>query len=63
MAQIVRHEFVGNKLLFTILCLTGVGIPLAVIYFVESTVTVKEEIDDATAFLESFRAEKAGKRE
>ncbi len=61
MAQIVRHEFVGNKLLFTILCLIGIGIPLAVVYFIESTVTVKEEIDDATAFLESFRAEKAAR--
>jgi hypothetical protein len=56
MAQIVRHEFVGNKILFTLLCLIGIGIPLAVIYFAESTVTVKEEIDDATGFLESFRS-------
>lgn len=56
MAQIVRHEFVGNKILLIILCLIGITIPLAVIYFVESTVTVKEEIDDATTFLESFRA-------
>jgi len=62
MAQIVRHQFVGNKILFIILCLIGVTIPLAVIYFIESTVTVKEEIDDPTAFLESCGAENAGKR-
>lgn len=61
MAQIVRHEFVGNKFLLVLLWITGIGIPLAVLYLIESTVTVEDEIEDATEFLEAFRAGKVGR--
>jgi hypothetical protein len=62
MAKIIRHEYLGNRFLFMILCITIVGIPLAVIRLIGSTVTVVEEIDDPTEFLEAFRAGKVGKK-
>jgi hypothetical protein len=61
MAKIVRHEFLGNPFVLVILCITIVGIPLAVFHFIVSTVTVEEEIDDPTGVLEAFRAGKVGK--
>jgi hypothetical protein len=61
MAKIVRREFLGNPGVPVILCLTLVRIPLAVIHIIVCTVTVEEEIDDPTAFLEAFRAGKVGR--
>ncbi len=58
MGKIVRHEFLGSRILFTLLCLTGIGIPAAVVYLIESTVTIEEELDNPTEFLEAFRAGK-----
>ncbi len=55
MGKIVRHEFLGSRLLVLLLCLTGIGIPLAVIYLIEGFVTVEEEVADPTAFLEAYR--------
>ncbi len=62
MAKIVRHEFLGNKLVFFLLCICGFGIPFAVLYLIDATVTVEEELDDPTGFLEEFRAGKTGSK-
>ena len=56
MGKIIRHEFLGSRAVFFLLCITGIGIPLAVIYLIEWFVTVEEEIADPTAFIETFRA-------
>ena len=56
MAKVKRREFVGSRILFVLLCLTGIGIPLAVIYAVEATVSVEEELENPTEFTEAFRA-------
>ena len=56
MSKIVRHEFLGSWLLFWILCLTGFGIPFAILYLVNFTVTLETEVDDAELFVEEFRA-------
>lgn len=59
MGKIIRHEFMGSKALVVILCLTGIGIPIAVIYLIECLVTIEEEIADPTAFLEEYRRRNA----
>ena len=58
MGKIVRHEFLGSRFLFILLCLTGIGIPAAVLYLIKATVTIEEELDNPTEFLEAFRAGK-----
>jgi hypothetical protein len=56
MSTIIRHEFLGNRFVFWLLCMTGIGIPFAVLYAMDATVQVAEEVDDATEFLRAFRA-------
>jgi len=52
MGKVIRREFVGNRWLLLGLSLSGVGLPLAVLYLIEGTVTVEEELEDPTAFLQ-----------
>jgi hypothetical protein len=55
MDKIVRREFTGNWLLFWVLCLTGVGIPLALLYLLTGIVEVHSESPDAEAAIEKIR--------
>ena len=56
MGKIVRHEFLGNRFWFWFLWVTVIGIPMAILYLIDTTVRVEEELDDPTDFLEAFRA-------
>jgi hypothetical protein len=58
MSKLVRHEFMGSWLLFWILCLSGFGIPFAILYLVNSTLTLETDVDDAESFVEEFRGRK-----
>lgn len=58
MAKIVRHEFMGSAIIFYALCLSGIGIPAAVLYLLAGTVTVEEDIEDPTEFLRQYKAGK-----
>ncbi len=51
MAKIIRHEFLGSWLLFLILCLTGIGIPVAILYLINKTVSIEEEVSDPVAYI------------
>jgi hypothetical protein len=55
MGKIVYHEFLGSRLLLTILGLSVIGIPLAVIYVLENTVTVEESVESPSEFLDKQR--------
>jgi hypothetical protein len=55
MDRIVRREFRGNWLLFWLLCLTGIGIPLAIIYLINGTVEIHSECEDAEAAIVKIR--------
>jgi hypothetical protein len=59
MGKIIRHEFLGSRALVVFLCITVIGIPIAVIYLIEGFVTVEEEVPDPTAFLEAYRRKNA----
>ncbi|MGC9950926.1 MAG: hypothetical protein ABSF64_31560 [Bryobacteraceae bacterium] len=62
MSRVVRNEFMGSWLLFSLLCLTVIGIPLAVLYLVTCTIRVETEMQDPEGFVAAWRAGKAGKR-
>ena len=56
MGMIVRREFLGKRWLLWLLFVVPLAFPLGIIYLVEGTVTVHEELDDPAAFIEKFRA-------
>ena len=60
MDRVTRCEFVGSPILLIILFLTGIGIPIALLYLMNKTVAVAQEIADANAFLAAFSAGKVG---
>ena len=62
MGKIVRYQFLGSEVLFWFLCVTLLGIPIAVIYLIGSTVAIEEELPNPTEFLEQFRSGKLRKR-
>ena len=56
MDKIVRREFTGSWLLFWALGLTGIGLPIALIYLLDRTVEVHTEVKEAEAALDKIRA-------
>jgi hypothetical protein len=58
MSKIVRYEFVGSWLLFWLYCLTVIGIPFAVLYLLDSTLRIEDEMADPEQFVSTFRAGK-----
>jgi hypothetical protein len=51
MDKIKRRHFTGSWLLFFLLCITGVGVPLAILYLIEGTLEIETDIPDAEAFM------------
>jgi hypothetical protein len=58
MSKIVRYEFMGSWLLFWFLCVTGIGIPVAILYLMNGTLRIEDEITDPEEFISTFRARK-----
>lgn len=56
MGRIVRYEFLGSPMLFWLLCITLIGIPMAILYLIGATVRIEESLDDPTEFLEKYRS-------
>ncbi len=56
--RIVRYEFMGNPLIFVLLCLTGFLLPIAVIYLVNGTLRIEHEMNDPEAFVVQYRSRK-----
>jgi hypothetical protein len=56
MATISRYEFMGSWLYFWLFCITGVGIPLAVLYLLNGTVRVETQVDDGERAVSALRA-------
>lgn len=55
MSKIVRYEFLGSWLMFWLLCVTIIGIPLAILYLVNGTVRIEDELDEPELVLEKLR--------
>ncbi len=55
MSRIVRHEFVGSWLLFWLLCISVIGLPLAVLYLMNGTARVETELEDPEQVMTSVR--------
>jgi hypothetical protein len=55
MAKIARYEFIGNWLNLLACFVTGVGVPIAILYLVNGTIRIEEEIDDRSDSLPDTR--------
>jgi hypothetical protein len=62
MSKIVRREFVGSKWLFFLLCLFGITFPFAIIYLLEATVTIEDDMEDPEKFMDALRLGKVGRK-
>ncbi len=52
MDRIKRREFKGSWFMFLFLCLTGLGLPFALLYLIEGTIEIEYEVSDAEEFLQ-----------
>jgi hypothetical protein len=55
MDKIVRRKFLGNWIIFWLLCVTIIGIPLAILYLLDGMVTIEQHVEDANAVMEIYR--------
>jgi len=55
MDKIVRRQFLGNWVFFWLLCVTILGIPIAILYLIDGMVTIEQQVEDATAVMEIYR--------
>ncbi|TMC09670.1 MAG: hypothetical protein E6J41_10140 [Chloroflexi bacterium] len=62
MSKIVRYRFLGNSYWFWLLCVSVVGLPVALLYMLHGTIRIEEELDDPERFIEEFRAGRLGRR-
>lgn len=53
----------GSWILFWALCISVIGIPLALLYLVNGTLRIEEEVPDPERFVAQFRAKQAGSSE
>lgn len=58
MPKIIRCEFMGSWLIFWLLCITGIGIPVAILYLLNGTLCIEHEVTDPEQFVSTFRAGK-----
>jgi hypothetical protein len=61
MSKIVRWEFMGSWFLFWVMCITVLGIPVAILYLVNGTVRLENEVVDPERFVTDFRAGRLGR--
>ena len=59
MGRFVRREFLGSRLLFFLLVISGIGIPFAIIYLIECTVSIEEEVKNPEELVASLRARRS----
>jgi hypothetical protein len=55
MSKIVRYEFMGNWWVVGLLCITGIGLPLAIVYLVYGTIRIESELGNPEEFVHEYR--------
>ena len=56
MATVSRYEFMGSWVLFWFLCVTGVGIPAAILYLINGTLRIEERVENVDQMLNAMRS-------
>ncbi len=58
MDKVTRYEWHGSGVILLLLCLLGITIPFAVVYFITNLLSIETEIADATNLSEFLEARK-----
>jgi hypothetical protein len=58
MSKIIRYEFMGSWLFFWFLCITVIGIPVAILYLLNGMLRIEDEMAAPEQFVSAFRARK-----
>jgi hypothetical protein len=54
MSKIVRYRFMGSWWWFWLLCVSGIGLPLAILYLLTGTVRLDTDVDDTEQIAEEL---------
>jgi hypothetical protein len=54
MSKIVRYRFMGSWWRFWLLCISGIGLPLAALYLLTGTVRMDTDVDDPEQIAEDL---------
>jgi hypothetical protein len=60
-SRIVRYEFMGSWLFLWVCCVTIVGIPIAVLYLLNGTIRIEEDVNDPERLAAYLRSCRSGK--
>ena len=58
MDKVIRYEWQGNGLFLVLLCLLGLTIPIAIVYYMENLLRIETEIADGEKLTEFLRTRK-----
>ena len=60
MDKVTRYEWQGSSIMLVLLCLLGITIPLAVMYFMTHLLRIETQVADSEKLSEFLRARKRG---
>ena len=58
MDTVTRYEWQGSSLILVLLCLLGITLPLAVVYFMTHLLTIETQVADGEKLTEFLRTRK-----
>ena len=58
MDKITRYEWHGSGIILVLLCLLGITLPFAVVYFITNLLRIETEVADGTKLSEFLQARK-----
>jgi hypothetical protein len=58
MDKVTRYEWHGNGIILVVLCLLGITIPIAVVYFMTNLLRIETKVQDGTKLSEFLQARK-----
>ena len=62
MSKIVRYRFMGSWIWFWLLCISGIGLPIAALYLLTGTIRMDTDMDNPEQVVEDlYQARRAGK--
>lgn len=58
MDMVTRYEWHGSGIILVLLCLLGITLPFAVVYFVTNLLTIETQVPDGSKLSEFLEARK-----
>jgi hypothetical protein len=58
MDKVTRYEWQGSGVILVLLCILGITIPLAVVYFMTNLLRIETQVSDGEKLSEFLRARK-----